>query len=467
MIDIKRHTLLAIAAGGLISPAAFAAILDDDGAGPSTTWYYSDEFLSTAVAADEVTSGAINVIIEAEYAVGDIVTLAVTGSAIESGFPTSVIVPCADNTNAGITFGLLSSDADGAVYRVTELDAGTCVNATTTVNVTVPFTAGLQMNAQAVDLAGTITANFSAETGTGLGLDTGGGLARSGSLIVTGSEFAATVPTPFDGIIDVENDRETFEGFNPIDATVWQVLPGQVPTGGVDVATTVTIGPLAQEVSVAGDWSFIQDTDDVTADIQPNAGVVLSSCSGGTFDAVTATSITLTCNLFGQVLQINNGPNVDGNGDAVAIADGSFTGTHVLTFDGIGGIEGSITVVNIDLGDWALNGFSADVAYMPFGTGIGQVIYIANRGIQTGAITVEWIDQNGNSGSFGIGDVPAGSTRAIGPAIQAGLPAAQQQGGRLALTIIANVPACDAQLNSQYNVSGDRAFSVATSNCSP
>jgi hypothetical protein len=45
------------------------------------------------------------------------------------------------------------------------------------------------------------------------------------------------------------------------------------------------------------------------------------------------------------------------------------------------------------------------------------------------------------------------------------LPAEQRQGGRLALTITANVPACDAQLNAQYNVSGDRAFSVASDNC--
>ncbi len=460
-----RKIFIPVIAGFLTSPAAFAAILDDDGAGPSTTWYYSDEFLSTAVPADEVTSGAISVMIEAEYAVGDVVTLAVSGSAIESGFPTSVIVLCADNTNSGITFGLLSSDADGAVYRVTELDAGTCVNATTTVDVVVPFTAGLQMNAEAVDLANTITVGFSAETGTGLGLDTAGGLARSGDLIVTGSEYAVSVPTPFDGVIDVENNRETFEGFNPVDWTVWQVLPQQVPTGGVDAATFSGFGPSSQEVSVAGDWSFIQDTDAGTADIQANPGVVATSCVGAA--TVTASSISATCNLGGQILQINNGPNVDGNGDAVAIADGSFVSTHVLTFDGIGGVTSSITVSNISLGEWVLNGFSADIAYMPFGTNIGQIIYLANRGSQTGAITVEWIDQNGASGSFDIGSIAAGSTKKLGQLIQNGLPAAQRASGRLALTIIANVPSCDAQLNAQYNVSGDRAFSVSKSNCTP
>jgi hypothetical protein len=144
----------------------------------------------------------------------------------------------------------------------------------------------------------------------------------------------------------------------------------------------------------------------------------------------------------------------------------SFASTHVLNFEGSGAPAGSITVTNVVLGAWTLNGFQAKVAYMPFQSGISQVIYIANRSDQDGAITVDWIDQNGNSGSFDIGIVNAGSTRAIGPAINAGLPEAQQEGGRLALTITANVPACDAQLNAQYNVSGDRAFSVATNNCS-
>jgi hypothetical protein len=163
-------------------------------------------------------------------------------------------------------------------------------------------------------------------------------------------------------------------------------------------------------------------------------------------------------------LFVNNTNNLDGL-DAVAIDDGSFVSTHEFTFEGIGGVENTISVTNISLGAWTLNGFSADIAYMPFGTGITQVIYLANRGSQTGVITVEWIDQNGASGSFDIGSIPAGSTMKLGQLIQNGLPAAQRASGRLALTIIANVPSCDAQLNSQYNVSGDRAFSVSKSNC--
>ena len=73
-----RKIFIPVAAGFLTSPAAFAAIVDDDGAGPSETFFYSNEYLSTAT--DEtIVAGGLSVIIEAEYAVGDIVTWTVSG----------------------------------------------------------------------------------------------------------------------------------------------------------------------------------------------------------------------------------------------------------------------------------------------------------------------------------------------------------------------------------------------------
>jgi len=457
-----RKIFIPVAAGFLISPAAFAAIVDDEGTGPSETFFYSDEYLSTATD-ENIVAGGLSVIIEAEYAVGDIVTWAVTGGAIDSGFPTSVTSACGDVgkpvDEAGITLGVLSSDADGAVYRVTEVDNG-C--GATTVGAQLDF-GSLSLVATAVDSANTITAMFSAETGTGLALDTSGGADRSSDLVTTGSQYDLDVTDPFDGIIDVEDDRETFEFGTTWDQVDWDVDGFFIPTilGGADDANFASIGLESQAVTVTGPYAFIVDTDEVTDGVQPAPGVVNTSC---TTTGETGTTISLTCNLGGQWMWIDNFPNLDGTA-AVAIDDGSHSSAHEFTFDGIGGVENSITITSISFGAWALNGFSADIAYMPFGTGISQVIYLANRGPQAGAITVEWIDQNGASGSFGIGSIAAGSTKKIGQLIQDGLPAAQKSSGRLALTIIANVPSCDAQINSQYNVSGDRAFAVATTNC--
>ena len=121
--------------------------------------------------------------------------------------------------------------------------------------------------------------------------------------------------------------------------------------------------------------------------------------------------------------------------------------------------EGASTVPGIGLGAWDLNGYQALIPYMPYGNNISQIIYLANRGSQTGLVTVDWIDANGNSGTLtDITSIAANSTKALGNIIKNALPAAQRASGRLALVITANIPSEDGQLNAQYNVSGNRAY---------
>jgi hypothetical protein len=431
---------------------------------PSLSAFVSDEYLSTSPAAEALSHPQVGFTIGSEYAVGDIIDLTFSGSALDDAtLPTSIV-----STGVGlatVTVGLLSSSADAATYRVTEINIGTGASTIGAAFAVCTGGAPCDFNAQAVDANNGVVMAFSAQTGTSLPLDTSGGADRSTALFVTGSQFAASVPVPFDGVVDVNDNRESFTTGTTDSATFNVEEFAQTCAGLPDDPCEVNFleaNPLDQDVTITADFGWVLDDDPGTAGLQPAAGVFdLVNCTDVT-EMFSATDIMATCG-FGDVdIDIDVAPN----GTEVLPA-GSFVSTHVLNYEGSGATASSITVTNVSLGAWTLNGFQAKVAYMPFQTGIGQVIYIANRSDQAGAITVDWIDQNGNSGSFDIGLVNAGSTRAIGPAIQAGLPAAQQEGGRLALVITANVPACEAQLNAQYNVSGDRAFSVSSNNCSP
>jgi hypothetical protein len=113
----------------------------------------------------------------AEYAVGDIVTLDFSGSAlIDSSVPTSAVAavnaaPCVCN---GITLGLLSSDADQVAYRVIDVQAG-ITNTTNGVVVTFAAADTIEFSALAVRAAAGVTVSYSAATDTGIPLDTGGG----------------------------------------------------------------------------------------------------------------------------------------------------------------------------------------------------------------------------------------------------------------------------------------------------
>ena len=206
-----RKILVPVAAGLLFSPALMAAIIN---AGATVTRNFADEFLSTAVGADTVLGDALQVELEAEYAVGDIVTLAFSGAALDSGLLSS-ITSVTNTAISEMTIGLLSSDASGATYRVTDVTPGM---ANTTLGVLLDLAAAtvLKFDAQQVDANNGVTVTYTAATDTGLPLDSGGTL-NTVKYITTSAQLTAVATTPFNGIIDVENDRIIFTSSIAID----------------------------------------------------------------------------------------------------------------------------------------------------------------------------------------------------------------------------------------------------------
>lgn len=449
-MKMVRKSLLAAAAGVLISPALMAADLD----GPSVERTFGNEFLSTAAPTDIVAGDILAVTLGAEYAVDDIITLSFSGGALDATtVPTSVTV--VDGALSGITLGLLSATADTAVLRVTEIVPGI---ANSTVGVVVTFAAAdiLEFNADAVDAANGVTVSFNAETGTGLALDTSGGDDRSHDYLLTDDQFSAEVTTPFDQTVDVNQNREGFEDLNCCDLAEVD-LTDTPPAGG-------SVAFVDQDVMWSGDFSWIIDTDEVAGDIQPIADVVTVDL-GCTDLVVTATDISYTCPFSGTT-SLELDPSLNDSGDGLAILPAtSYTVTVAANFTGFSGAAGT-TSFTVDAGAWVLNGFQAQLSYTPFGPNIGQVIYLANRGSQAGDVTVDYVAQDGTSGSLGVvGTLLPTSTLSIGPTIRNLLPQALQDFGRIALTITANVPSCDAQVNAQYNASGNRAYTSARDNC--
>lgn len=449
-MKMVRKSLLAVTAGALISPALMAADLD----GPSVERTFGNEYLSTAGATDVVLGDILAVELGAEYAVDDIVTLSFSGGALDdTTVPTSVTV--VDGALSGITFGLLSATSDEAILRVTEIVPGI---ANSTVGVIVTFAAAdvLEFDAGAVGSSGGVTVGFEAETGTSLPLDTSGGDDRSHDYLQTEDQFSAEVTVDFDQTVDVNQQRTGFEDMLCCDDAEAD-LDDTPPAGGS--ATFVD-----QDVVWSGDFSWIVDDDDVADNVQFLGTTVV--IDGGCTDlVVTASEISYTCPFSGaSTLELDPTENDDGDGLAVLPAT-SYSVMVTSNYTGFGGTEGSAGFT-LDAGEWVLNGFQAELSYTPFGPGIGQVIYLANRGSQAGDVTVDYVAQDGTSGSLGVvATLAETSTLSLGGIIRAALPSALQDFGRLALTITANVPACDAQVNAQYNASGNRAYTSARDNC--
>ena len=131
------------------------------------------------------------------------------------------------------------------------------------------------------------------------------------------------------------------------------------------------------------DLSWVIDTDEMTPEIEPITNVFVSTCINLAF---TASELTAECAYGTESIDINTALNLDALGDLQVLPATPFVATHVLNFLGIGGTANAITLSSVNLGEWELNGFQAFVPYMPYGPGIGQVIYIVNRGPQAGDI---------------------------------------------------------------------------------
>jgi hypothetical protein len=118
-----------------------------------------------------------------------------------------------------------------------------------------------------------------------------------------------------------------------------------------------------------------------------------------------------------------------------------------------------------DPGAWTLNGAQVYIQYMPYGTNISRVIYVANKGSSDADITVDAIDNNGNSYKFLGGVAKKGAVTGLAGVIDSGLAANGFTEGKVAITLTFTAPDTVIEVYSAYNVGGaDRGTVVNSSN---
>ena len=453
-MSIRKILFLAVA-GIMISPALMAA---DIAALPETRTY-SDEFLGTHSATDPIAGPGLAVTLGTNYTLGDIVTLKFSGAALDAASaPTSVI-----SDPAHVVLGLLSADTGQAIYRVTSTTALVVnaanapvvifqmVNATDTDDM-------FMFNARDVRAAGGVTVSYSAATSTGIALDTVGD--SNVKYITVEDEYSITV-APFAAVIDVEQELMTFSGATTDMSSVTVVVDGD--------AADENSGTTFVDVDIvwSGNFGWIVDGEAEMDDVQFAEGVVVvvadadGSCSSPVVTAATIAATCLDVETAGVRIDLILAPalNLDDGMMAAILPSTSFTVAVTVNYTGATETDEGSRLFSEGAGRWTLNGFQAFLPYMPYGDHIRQIIYMVNRGTQSGAVIVDWVDENGDSGSLGpVETIGPETTLSLGVIIEAALPMAQRTSGRLGLTITANVPAADVQINAQYNVSGNRGF---------
>lgn len=474
MTNMFKKTLVAtavLAVAGVAQAGTVASTEDS-----VTSQYLASTSVASGGAPNEHRANDVTVTLGAEYTSNDTFTLTFT-SKLNSDLPSTLVGAPDDNTLSvsdllGVTFSKLSGGNAGdttVTYRLTATSTTGLDDTNNDPGFTTPVTTGQVLTIPAAnldflkaDLAAGVKVSFSAATNNGAVMDTGGGDNRTASLAKVIKQFTTTAPS-FSRVVDVEAQRLSFVDLDNGNAGDLKV------TGTFNIASQTTAGnvfarPLAAAEAVThtlyGDFSWIVDTDEDADDIQPEAGVIdVANCANSDL-TVEATQITLVCDAISTTTSITIDPEANKTNleedEYPVLPKQTFTATSEVTFTGPAGEEKVFDAVSA--GSWTLNGSSINIPYMPYGTGITQVINLNNSGKQTGDITVEGFDRTGKKfGPVKVGTAAAGKQVALADAIATVVTGAVGASERVSLTLVTNVPDSDVTVYSAYNTGGNGA----------
>jgi len=428
---------------------------------------YSKEGVSVTTNAT-VTLPVIDAVLAADYSADDRIAVTISGASVVSASDLTADMTCGND----IVVGFLNRSGNTLNFRVNQVGIQAAnLGAECAIS-------GIQVLKSSLVASSTVSATYAAKTALGEVIDTGcatpgypGELVACSTIgkdfvpnyvVVAGvkSQFAAGLTAKadggtggFNGVIDVEQDREVF-------------TDGDSDTSDVTMSSDTTLVEAVENASVelklTADFSWAAGADkkcgtadDAGLDSIPGDVSIATDCGSATVDygvidgyeGATVVDLILA--------------TVPGLGSGIKLSPQAFQAEAIFSW----GTNKSVTIP-FSAGAWSINGALVFVPYMPYGDNISQIIYIANRGSQPGAITIDAFDENGASYTFDVGTVSAGTVRKLTAEILTGLTnAGFMAPGKVAFEITVTAPDKDIDVYSAYNVGGtDRGTVVNSQN---
>lgn len=514
MTNLFKKTFVAVAVASISSVAMADAVV---------TVAKTSVSVEASASATTIPVKPVTVTLGAEYAVGDIVTLTVSGNAADRlSWPNNLTIPAAIISQVDgplavpappatrvvsavvsktVVLGRLSNTEGGATYRVTSLvdtapanpNAGQAAPAdqaaptytySTNGAVTSPFTFNLKRDVVVAN--NVVTLSYAAQTATGVALDTAGnGLTKT--LTVSGETYwdATSSASTFGQrgarkiAIEYARTRFTTSGTNNTakDTGVFSVgKDGRAyegPRDAVGIAFDRDTTDDKATFEVNGDFSWVKDIKKyqnsiIVANTGAGAGCELKDADV-TAKKVKFTDTGVTAGVLSCSLTLDLADGLSLSAPAI-IEPQAFTYSSSVAYKDTGstypvlgsGVDRSKTIAeNAAGGSWVLNAYSAEVNYMPYGEGISQILYFTNKGGTVGKIFADvWT----TAGTKVLSNQEVGMTVATGKTMLSGsvrdaLAAKGVTNDRVRIRLVAEVPSDQGAVYSAYNVSGDRIVS--------
>jgi hypothetical protein len=438
-MNLWKKTLLATAVAA-ISTGALAV---DLATSTTSTTFSAEGFAAGVIENDgtdtNVVMGTVTLTSGAEYSVGDIITLTISGGVFADDAYTLTDTTADAVDHSPVTFGLLNSTDNTLTFRVTTVTEGTTT--ATTVGSTFVLSATdsglITMNSIAAGAEATVTA--AAETSTGITIDDAGD-DNSAVVAEVKKQFTYTVDA-MDATIDVSQERKDFalEATPSFTATV--ANPGSayvgafVPQTAADANVFTVEGAFAAFTGVDTNGTFAIGTSETVtiAEDEQSATTTLS----GTTAPVAAHVFTFDAD--------------DTAEDQEVITAGDYSVTLVME-DASGN---TVTLGASDAGSMSLNGASVDIPYVPYGDNLEQFIWVTNKGSQSGEVTVTAMTQDGTDYELGALTTSEPGLTRLADLIETALAAEGVTADRVQLNVTVNAPSDDINVYAAYKVTSD------------
>jgi len=258
----------------------------------------------------------------------------------------------------------------------------------------------------------------------------------------------------FDGVIDVEQDREEFVG-RDWDYYYFRVRNrGNLAEAVADVDVTFTLeGNFSFNAGADGKCGTSDDEGDLLSNLAADYAEDCKSVSVTFPVPANGVDTDWTYNYVEVV--------VPGVGSGIQLEPQEFNSEAVFGW-------GTTKTESIRFysGEWTINGALIYVSYMPYGDNISRIVYLANKGAQEGTIKVSAFDNAGKTYKFDLGIAKKNTVTELSGKLDSALKAAGFSGsGKVAFVMTVNAPAGDIDVYSAYNVGGaDRGTVVNSHN---
>ena len=370
-----------VGAAMLFAGSANAAVLT------ATPDNYSKEGVSST---GNVTLPTVNAVLAADYSADDRISFTISGATIVAG-ATSLTADMVCNND--IVVGLLNIVGNTINFRVNQVGIqAENRGAECTID-------GISVTKASLAGSTTVTGTYAAQTSLGEPIDLGcadpgfpGPLRACATnetpnfvtLANIRSQFTARVTAgevPFNGVIDVEADREIFAfddeftGGKEEDSLFITVRNEGSLLESVDgVSGVLTVdGDFTWAAGADGDCNTGDDVGAVVSDLGAPAEFAGDCASFEVDYGALPDNVDTTVN---DVIVLV----VPGAGSNVKLSPQSFAADYVFAYP-----TNRSTSIKFSAGAWTINGALVFVPYMPYGDNITQIVYIANRGGQDGA----------------------------------------------------------------------------------